>query len=102
MAIFNIEDIGESEIMMRIIASFSLVGMFSFLGYICLQDPDRVSKREIPVSYLKPEINSSVKVYKVPIIKVNGEIIGDYDAAQIAYQKGVGFIEENGATREKN
>ncbi len=59
-------------------------------------------KRNIQVSYLKPEINSNVKVYKVPVIKVNGEIIGDYDATQIAYQKGVGFIEENGATRREN
>ena len=90
------------EMVMKLVASFCLVGMFSFLGYFCLQDLEYTSRRDIQATYLKPEINSNVKVYKVPVIKVNGEIIGDRDATQIAYQKGVGFIEENGTSRREN
>ncbi len=87
---------------MKFVASCSLVGVFSFLGYFCLQDTEVSLQKDIKASYLKPPIHSSVKVYKVPVIKVNGEIIGDRDATQIAYQKGVGFIEENGTIREKD
>ena len=90
------------EMIMKFIASCSLVGVFSFLGYFCLYDTDQGSRKDIRATYLKPEISSNVKIYKVPVIKINGEIIGDRDATQIAYQKGVGFIEENGAARGKS
>ena len=81
--------------MLKSIFSLALIGVFSSLGYLCLNNDDRVYNYERDPNYLMPSINNSVPVYKIPIIRVNGEIIGEQNASTIAYQKGVGFIESN-------
>ena len=80
--------------MSKSIVSLSLIGLFSCLGYFCLYDIDR-SRVQANVSYLRPVINNVMPVYTIPIIKVNGEIIGDQNATAIANQKGIGFIKDS-------
>lgn len=46
--------------------------------------------------------NLKFQVYKIPILEINGEMIGDKNATKTAEQEGIKYIERTPSSRKKD